>query len=78
MGPHMLVWVVLGMVTMLLGRDATAQSHPEGQVVIAFDTSIVATYFHPAEVAGLQTPFVFRGLRRLTAGGTNELRRGVI
>jgi peptide/nickel transport system substrate-binding protein len=56
---HMVVWVVLGMVTMLLGRDATTQSQPEGQVVIAFDTSIAATYFDPAEVAGLQTPFVF-------------------
>jgi hypothetical protein len=40
---HTLVGLVMGMVAMLLGSDATAQSRPEGQLVIAFDTSIPAT-----------------------------------
>jgi peptide/nickel transport system substrate-binding protein len=59
MGRHTLVWVLIGTAALLLGHDATAHSQPEGQLAIAFDTSIAATYFDPAEVAGLQTPFVF-------------------
>jgi peptide/nickel transport system substrate-binding protein len=59
MGRHMLVWVLIGAAALLLGHDATAHGQPEGQLAIAFDTSIAATYFDPAEVAGLQTPFVF-------------------
>jgi peptide/nickel transport system substrate-binding protein len=43
----------------LISVHAAAQSQPEGHLIIAFDTSIAATYFDPAETAGLQTPFVF-------------------
>jgi peptide/nickel transport system substrate-binding protein len=53
------VWLIVGTVATLLGAYATAQSKPEGQLIIAFDTSIAATYFDPAETPGIQTPFVF-------------------
>jgi peptide/nickel transport system substrate-binding protein len=56
---HLFVWLVGAIVVTLLGVDAPAQSKPEGQLIIAFDTSIAATYFDPAETAGVQTPFVF-------------------
>jgi len=54
-----LIPLIVGMVVALVGGPAAAQSPPEGQLVIAFDTSIAATYFDPAEAPGLQTPFVF-------------------
>jgi peptide/nickel transport system substrate-binding protein len=53
------IWVIVGTLVALLGGHAAAQSPLEGQLIIAFDTSIAATYFDPAETAGLQTPFVF-------------------
>jgi peptide/nickel transport system substrate-binding protein len=56
---HLLVWVIVGAVVMLSAGDAAAPSQPEGDLVIAFDTSIAATYLDPAETPGLQTPFVF-------------------
>jgi peptide/nickel transport system substrate-binding protein len=56
---YLFVWLIVAIVVTLLGVDALAQSKPEGQLIIAFDTSIAATYFDPAETAGLQTPFVF-------------------
>src|SRR5256885_17150729 len=42
-----------------LGLDATAQHTPEGQLTIAFDTSIASTYLDPAETTGIATPSVF-------------------
>jgi peptide/nickel transport system substrate-binding protein len=56
---HRLVWVVLGMVATLLGMQAVAHSQPEGQLVIAFDTTIASSYLDPAETTGLAAPFVF-------------------
>src|SRR6266511_5448674 len=56
---HIRVWVIVGTLVALLGVRVAAQSKPEGQLVIAFDTSIAATYFDPAETPGIQTPFVF-------------------
>ena len=56
---HIRVWVIVGTLVALLGVHAAAQSTPAGQLIIAFDTSIAATYFDPAETAGVQTPFVF-------------------
>jgi peptide/nickel transport system substrate-binding protein len=47
------------MVATLLGMDAAAQSKPEGQLTIAFDTTIAPAYFDPAETTGLAAPFVF-------------------
>src|SRR5437773_417587 len=38
---------------------AEAQNAPEGQLTIAFDTTIAPSYLDPAEVAGLATPFTF-------------------
>jgi peptide/nickel transport system substrate-binding protein len=51
------VWGIVALLVTLAGGNAAAQ--PEGQLVIAFDTSIAATYLDPAEAPGLQTPFVF-------------------
>jgi peptide/nickel transport system substrate-binding protein len=42
-----------------LGLDATAQRASEGQLTIAFDTSIASSYLDPAETTGIATPFVF-------------------
>jgi peptide/nickel transport system substrate-binding protein len=56
---HVVILLVIGIVATRAGGHATAQSAPDGQLVIAFDTSIAATYFDPAEAPGLQTPFVF-------------------
>src|SRR5918996_4346578 len=56
---HVRVWVIVWTLLALLGVHAAAQSKPEGQLIIAFDTSIAATYFDPAETPGIQTPFVF-------------------
>jgi peptide/nickel transport system substrate-binding protein len=42
-----------------LGLGATAQGTPEGQLTIAFDTSMASTYLDPAETTGIATPFVF-------------------
>src|ERR1041385_7352119 len=53
------VWLIVGMLTTALGLDATAQRTPEGQLTIAFDTSIASTYLDPAETSGIATPFVF-------------------
>jgi peptide/nickel transport system substrate-binding protein len=52
------VWLIVGMIA-LVGVDEGAATQPEGDLVIAFDTSIAATYLDPAETPGLQTPFVF-------------------
>ena len=41
------------------GLEAGAQSPPDGQLTIAFDTSIANSFLDPAEVAGIATPFVF-------------------
>src|SRR5215510_9118705 len=57
--PHVLIRLIVAMIVTLAGAVAAAPSAPEGQLVIAFDTSIAATYFDPAEAPGLQTPFVF-------------------
>src|SRR5262249_10813160 len=53
------LWVILGTTSALPSVAAGAQAKPEGQLVIAFDTSIASTYLDPAEAPGLQTPFVF-------------------
>jgi peptide/nickel transport system substrate-binding protein len=53
------IWLIVGMLITGLGLDATAQHTPEGQLTIAFDTSIASTYLDPAETAGIATPFVF-------------------
>jgi peptide/nickel transport system substrate-binding protein len=56
---HIRVWAIVGTILALIRVHAAAQNGPEGQLIIAFDTSIAATYFDPAETAGVQTPFVF-------------------
>jgi hypothetical protein len=53
------IWLIVGMLLTGLGLDATAQRAPEGQLTIAFDTSIASTYLDPAETTGIATPFVF-------------------
>ena len=54
-----LVWLIVGIVVMLGGVHAAAQNQPEGQLVIAFDTTIAPVYLDPAETSGIATPFVF-------------------
>ena len=56
---HLIVWLIIGMAVTLTSGDATAASKPEGQLVIAFDTSIAPTYLDPAETSGTATPFTF-------------------
>src|SRR5215813_4635379 len=56
---HAWVWPVVAALVALGGMDATAASQPEGQLTIAFDTSITSTYLDPAETTGIAAPFVF-------------------
>jgi peptide/nickel transport system substrate-binding protein len=56
---QVIVWLIAGMAVMLAGVDATAANKPEGQLIIAFDTSIAPTYLDPAETPGTATPFTF-------------------
>src|ERR671914_2682954 len=56
---HLSLGLIMGMVAALTGVAATARSAPEGQLTIAFDTSIAPTYLDPAETTGIATPFVF-------------------
>jgi peptide/nickel transport system substrate-binding protein len=39
--------------------EVGAQSQPEGQLTIAFDVSIAASFFDTADTPGIATPFVF-------------------
>ena len=43
----------------LFASPVAAQSQPDGQLTIAFDSSIAPTFLDPAETSGLATPFVF-------------------
>jgi peptide/nickel transport system substrate-binding protein len=53
------VLVLIMVVLSLVWTVAWAQNIPEGQLTIAFDTTIAPSYLDPAEVAGLATPFTF-------------------
>jgi peptide/nickel transport system substrate-binding protein len=59
MQQHWRMWCLIGLVIMLAGQDGRTQSPPEGQLTIAFDTSIAPTFLDPAETSGIATPFVF-------------------
>jgi peptide/nickel transport system substrate-binding protein len=50
---------VITALLLLVWTVAQAQNAPEGQLTIAFDTTIAPSYLDPAEVAGLATPFTF-------------------
>jgi peptide/nickel transport system substrate-binding protein len=56
---HLGVGLIVGMAVALTGVEATARNPAEGQITIAFDTSIAPTYLDPAETPGIATPFVF-------------------
>ena len=56
---YRLVWLIVGIVIMVGGVYVAAQSQPEGQLIIAFDTTIAPAYLDPAETSGIATPFVF-------------------
>jgi peptide/nickel transport system substrate-binding protein len=56
---HLIVRLIIGMALTLASGNAIAASKPEGQLVIAFDTSIAPTYLDPAETPGTATPFTF-------------------
>jgi peptide/nickel transport system substrate-binding protein len=52
--------VLLALCVLALSRgDAAAQGPPEGQLTIAFDTTIAPTFLDPAETPGIGTPFAF-------------------
>jgi peptide/nickel transport system substrate-binding protein len=59
MWQYVLICVLVSVSVMLGGGKATAQSTPEGQLIIVFDTTIAPTYFDPAETSGIATPFMF-------------------
>ena len=59
MQQHWRMWCLIGLVIMLVWQDGRTQSPPEGQLTIAFDTSIAPTFLDPAETPGIATPFVF-------------------
>ena len=42
-----------------LSADVEGQGNADGQLTIAFDNAIAATFLDPAETSGLGTPFVF-------------------
>src|SRR5215510_4866430 len=54
-----LVWLIVCVAVMLSGVPAAEPAQPEGQLIIAFDTTIAPTYLDPAETPGIATPFVF-------------------
>ncbi len=51
--------LALVFVVAALGSEVSAQGQPDGQLNIAFDVSIAASFFEPAETPGIATPFVF-------------------
>jgi peptide/nickel transport system substrate-binding protein len=53
------VWLVLAtlLVTLVACREATAQT--DGQITLAFDVAIAATFLDPGEASGVGVPFVF-------------------
>src|SRR5881409_73149 len=52
--------ILLGLFLVAMGAGAAAaQGQPEGQLTVAFDTSIAPTFLDPAETPGIGTPFVF-------------------
>jgi hypothetical protein len=44
MQQHWRMWCLIGLAIMLAAQDGRTQSPPEGQLTIAFDTSIVPTF----------------------------------
>src|SRR5919197_2477664 len=56
---HLFVLLSIGIAVPSARGYATAASKPEGQLSIAFDTSIAPTYLDPAETPGAATPFTF-------------------
>lgn len=55
---YRLVWLIVGIVVIASSAHAAVQSL-EGQLVIAFDTTIAPAYLDPAETSRIATPFVF-------------------
>ena len=51
--------LVLWFTLAISGTEATAQSQPDGQLTIAFDSSIAPSFLDPAETPGIATPFAF-------------------
>ena len=69
------VRLIVAVMLALVGTVAHTQNAPEGQLTIAFDTTIAPSYLDPAEVAGLATPFTFS--MRCTTPCSNPYR-GII
>ncbi len=60
MGPR-IAWIALVSLVLiaLAPVEVRAQGQPDGQITIAFDSSIAPSFLDPADTAGLGTPFVF-------------------
>jgi peptide/nickel transport system substrate-binding protein len=52
-------WLLVGAAVALVGMNARPAGQPEGQLTIAFDTTIAPAYLDPAETTGIAAPFVF-------------------
>jgi peptide/nickel transport system substrate-binding protein len=60
MAPRIIRIALVPLVLIALSSGTVhAQGQPDGQLTIAFDTSIATAFLDPAETAGLGTPFVF-------------------
>ena len=49
----------MGAAVALVGVNATLTGQPEGQLTLAFDTTIAPAYLDPAEMTGIAAPLVF-------------------
>jgi peptide/nickel transport system substrate-binding protein len=52
-------WLLVGVAVALVGVNATPAGQREGQLTIAFDTTIAPAYLDPAETTRIAAPFVF-------------------
>jgi peptide/nickel transport system substrate-binding protein len=52
-------WFLVGAAVALVGVVAAPAGQPDGQLTIAFDTTIAPAYLDPAETTGIAAPFVF-------------------
>src|ERR1051325_5019470 len=57
--PRLRVWIALAALVVTLVTRGHAGAQADGQLTIAFDVAIAATFLDPAETSGVGVPFVF-------------------
>jgi glucose uptake protein GlcU len=62
------MWFIVGIVVTCLAGDATAQRPPEGQLIIAFTSSITSAFLDPSEPELTSLIFLYIGLSAWTLG----------